>query len=98
MEEFKDEEILATDSETIDTAINQVLDTFKFHGITITSVNLLKEGYPSVNIRISKQKMYRTLDDTLNFAYWTLWTLFYGSYDKSKDQYKLELNYYEEVE
>lgn len=97
MDDITNEETLATDSTIIDNAIDKVVDTFKFHGITIMSVDLLTEGCPSVNIRISKRKMYRTLDDTLNFAYWALWTLFYGPYDKSKDQYKLELNY-EEVE
>lgn len=97
MSENINDEVLATDSKVIDEAIGQVVDTFKFHGITITSVDLLSEGCPVINIKISKQKMYRSLDDTLSFAYWTLWTLFYGSYSKDKDSYKLELNY-EEVE
>lgn len=97
MNENTKDEVLATDPEVIDNAIGQVVDTFKFHGITITAVDLSSKGCPVINIKVSKRKMYRTLDDTLNFAYWALWTLFYGSYSEGKEHYKLELNY-EEVE
>ena len=91
------EEVKMSDLEVMDNAISQVIDTFKFHGIEIASINLLEDGCPEVNIKVSTSKRFKPLDDTLNFAYWTLWTLLYGSYSEDKNYLKLELNY-EEVE
>lgn len=78
----------------INEAINQVVDTLKFNGVTVESFDLSEKGVPQVSIMIDKQKQFRKLEDTLDLAYWSFWTLLYGSYDKEKsERLKLELNY-----
>ena len=80
--------------EQINEAINQVVDTLKFNGITVESFDLSEKGVPQVNIMIDKQIQFRKLEDTLDLAYWSFWTLLYGPYDKEKsERLKLELNY-----
>lgn len=79
----------------LDDIINQVIDTFSFHGVSVTDMTLEPDGTPSFSVSISKQKRYRTLDDTLNFVYWTLWTLLYGEYAEEKSDLILNLDYKE---
>ncbi len=85
-----------TNSEDIlDTVINQIVDTFKFHGVKITNMEIKPNGVPTFTISISKEKRYRTLEDTLTFVYWSLWVLIYGEYSEEKSDLIIELDYIE---
>ena len=88
-----------TNSENIDKQLDDILakviDTFAFHGVTITSMDILPTGKPIFSVTINKQKMYRTLQDTLDFVYWSLWTLLFGEYSEDKKSLELILNYKE---
>lgn len=77
----------------LDELISKVISTFKFHGISIKEMRF-DEGIPTFDIEISKSKRFRSLDDELDFAYWTLWTLIYGEYSKGRSE-KINLNYNE---
>lgn len=81
--------------DNLNEAIQAVVDTFKFHGVSITNMDI--SGYiPSFDVIVSKSQKIKSLEDTLDFVYWTLWTLIYGKYDKEKFfEKEIELNYKE---
>lgn len=81
----------------LEECVNKIIDTFKFQGITVANMELSKEGIPSFYVQVSRKSRYRSLDETLTFAYWTLWSLLYGEYSEDKSHLKISLNY-EEVE
>ena len=79
----------------LDLIINSVVDTLKFHGVTIDNIELSPRGIPRISVSISKSKRYKSLDDTLDLVYWTMWILLYGKYDESKEELKINLDYIE---
>ena len=82
--------------ERLESLIGSVVSTLDFHGVTIKGMKLSRLGLPSFKVAVSKKKRSKSLDDTLNFTYWTLWTLLYGKYEDSKSELKLNLDYTEE--
>lgn len=77
--------------------VESVVDTFAFQGVKITNLELTRSGVPHFYVTVSKQKRSKSLEETLNFTYWTLWTLLYGQYDSSKEELEINLSY-EEIE
>ena len=76
----------------IDEVYAKITDTFKFHGVTLVDVDIDSEC-PTFYINISRKAVKKTIDQVLNFAYWTLWTLTYGEYALDKMNDKINLNY-----
>ena len=88
-----------SNDEVLEDVVSQVIDTFKFHGITLTGMEVPETNssldYPLFKIQISKSKRYRSLEDTLTLAYWTLWTVVYGEHSEDKTNLKIKLEYKE---
>lgn len=82
------------DASNLENLVESVVTTFKFHGVSITGFDLDEEGVPSFSVIISEKKRRKSLEDTLNFVYWTLWSLVYGKHEESSTE-RIILNYKE---
>lgn len=82
-------------SERLDEVVQSVIDTLNFQGVTILEMDILEDDIPYFKVAMSKKKRYRTEQDTLDFVYWTLWSLIYGKYSEDKSDLKIVLDYKE---
>lgn len=81
------------DNKKLDNLIIKIVDTFKFYGITIDYMTL-EHKIPEFGISVSQVSMKYDLNKTLDFAYWTLWSLIYGGDPHDiKEGQEIILNY-----
>lgn len=88
---------MESNEEKLEQIVKSVVDTLKFHGAEIKEMTISRKGIPCFKIRVSQKGVKKSLQDTLDLVYWTLWTLLYGKYDESKKDLVVGLDY-EEVE
>lgn len=81
-------------SDNTNELISKVVDTLKFHGVSITKFDNESE-IPKFSVIISKSKRYESLDKVLTFTYWVLWCLIYGEYSENKSDKSINLDYKE---
>lgn len=83
------------DKNTLDHLLIQVINTFKFHGITIKSFDIEENHNCIVEVEISKSHRYEPLTQVLDLAYWAMIKLLNGSSEQSGNSVQLSLLYSE---
>lgn len=84
------------DKNKLDNLINDIVNTLKFYGAEITGIDLSPKGLPSIRIIVHSRERKKSLQEVLDLAYWSLWTLLYGEYSDDKKDLKINLLYDED--
>lgn len=74
-------------------AVSQVINTLKFYGIELVNMEVSEKGPPSFKVQVVESKSKRELKDTLDIAYWILWSLVYGKRTEENSDNKINLTY-----
>lgn len=83
---------MAEIDQKIDEIYQKVTDTFRFHGVMLTGIDL-DGNCPKFYVSISKKAIKKPIDQVLNLVYWTLWVFVYGEYSIDKSSSRINLDY-----
>ena len=84
------------DDKKLDELISNIVDTFKFYGITIDRMTL-HHKVPEFDISVTEKNLKYDLNKTLDFAYYTLRSLVYGENPRKNQEIILNYNLVHEV-